>query len=445
MLDGSIRIWDARTGEQLAAFPAHRERTSCVCFLPDSRLASGGYDKLIRIWDFHRGGPPVVLTGHKWGLKCLSASIDGRTIASGGMDGTLRVWDVEKAQEVGLRNCHDSTVACVAFSPLGQLLASGGDDRIVRIWRYGKIAGQDVVPSIELRIQSVAFSADGQQLAIGLNNGRAQLGNLHGSFALPEMKHDWGPVSGVSFSADGRFLATCGTGFDAVRVWNTSTGECASVFGLFGAKECQVAFSPRGQRILASFGSANEPRIWEMGPSANLYNVQCLELAGHKGSIWSIAWSPNGALVATTGDTFNAIVRVFDSNTGNLVHALTGHTKHVTAVAFSSNGKRLASKSDDGSIRIWALDDGSCVDQRMDVFDVVSAAEGLETHPWQIRRDALQTTIEDARNGKQLGWLPLEAWSRLATHPSGRIWATSMGSRLAVFQLEDDRSSGCDL
>src|SRR5262249_44870670 len=138
--DGTIRLWDLATRQQLGApLPANKGGVSTVAFNPNGLLlASGGADATIRLWDLatrQQLGRP--LEGHQREVSSLAISPVGDILASGGADGTIRLWDLATRQQLGdPLEGHLAEVSSIAFSPKQgrRLLASGGADETVRVW-----------------------------------------------------------------------------------------------------------------------------------------------------------------------------------------------------------------------------------------------------------------------------------------------------------------------
>lgn len=233
----------------------HLGQIRSVAFSPDCRrLASGGDDGVIRVWDARTGSRCTQLAGHTAGVRSVGFSPDGKRMASGGDEGVVRVWDLDTGSQRAQLIGHTAGVRSVAFSPDGKKLASGGDDGVVRVWDAG--AGEQ----------------------------RAQLAG-----------HAAG-VRSVAFSPDGLTLASGGGGDGAIQVWDVRTSKQRTQLPGHGGWVLSVAFSPDG-KALASGGDDGVVRVWDVGTGK-----QRAEFAGHTGWVWSVVFSPDGTTVASGGD-----------------------------------------------------------------------------------------------------------------------------------------------
>jgi serine/threonine protein kinase len=175
--DKTVRIWDAKTGQEKLALPAQSLPVMCMSFSHDSRwlaLATGDFstraDGEITIWDTRTGEYIRTLSGHTAWVVCVIFSPDGRRLASsGGADETVRLWDFETGREVLTLRDHRGPVRSVAFSPDGTRLISASHDKTVRIWdatSLQKETGPDVLTlSQGAGVRGVAFSPNGRYLA----------------------------------------------------------------------------------------------------------------------------------------------------------------------------------------------------------------------------------------------------------------------------------------
>src|SRR5262249_12712850 len=134
-------VRDAITGQMRFSLPAHKYHVRSVAFSPDGRrLATASWDRTAKVWDFdpQRAGdviiPLVSLTGHQDRVHSVAFSPDSQRLASAGEDNTVRVWDVATGHEINVVRGHTGFVWCVAYSPNGESLASASGDTTVRIW-----------------------------------------------------------------------------------------------------------------------------------------------------------------------------------------------------------------------------------------------------------------------------------------------------------------------
>src|SRR5262249_25152392 len=153
----------------------------------------------------------------------------------------------------------------------------------------------------------------------------------------------------VTFSLDGRWLASSGHYDGTVRLWDSETGQALRAFDTGTRGAGVLAFSPDGRALAAATQYGGTVKVWNAGAGS-----ERLTLRGHSGSVWGVAFSPDGRRLASTGT--DRSIRVWDATSGQELLRLDGHTGFTTSVAFRPDGLQLASTSHDRTVRIWDAD-----------------------------------------------------------------------------------------
>jgi WD40 repeat protein/tRNA A-37 threonylcarbamoyl transferase component Bud32 len=209
--DGTIVLWDVSGGTELRALHGDADSFLRVQFRPDGRtVAAGGQGGLVRLWDAASGKEGEPLDWHTGVVRCVAYSRDGTLLASGGEDRTVCLHDLG----------HGSTrifkapagVNDLAFSPDGRTLAAVGDasDAAVRLWDV-ETGVETTLPGHTRRVAALAFAPSAPLLATGSDDGTVRLWDYS---ARPPRVRTLGPaafggwVRGVTFTPDGRYLAT---------------------------------------------------------------------------------------------------------------------------------------------------------------------------------------------------------------------------------------------
>jgi WD40 repeat protein len=342
--DGTVRVWDPRTGEEPQILEGHNGPVQAVVFSPDGQqLASASDDGTVRVWDPRTGEEPQILEGHSDWVRSVVFSPDGQQLASASDDGTVRVWDPRTGEELRVLEGHSDWVRSVVFSPDGQQLASASDDGTVRVWDPQTGEEPQILEGHNGPVQAVVFSPDGQQLASASTDGTVRVWDPQTGEEpqILEGHDDW--VRSVVFSPDGQQLASASDD-GTVRVWDPRTGEELRVLEGHDDWVRSVVFSPDGQQ-LASASTDETVQVWDAVIGAEL------TLTSHSDWVNAVAFSPDGQQLASAST--DKTVQMWDPRTGEELQVFEGHNGPVQAVVFSPDGQQLASGSEDGTVRVW--------------------------------------------------------------------------------------------
>lgn len=364
--DGTARLWDAATSDQVGAvFAGHTKGINDIALSPDgATLATAGGDGTVRLWSMatHRQvGRPLTASGGKAPFEGVAFSPDGKRLVTAGSDGRARIWDTAGHQQLG--NALGGNLVPlkrVAFSPDGRLLGVAGDDGAVRL----------LDPEIYRQVGSampgrsaVALSPDGMTLAVegpGKNDPAILLRDVAGQRPVGRpLRAAGGPGSGgpgggapgggghIVFDYYGRTLTAVGP--DDMRTWETASGRRLSSFGYPGAHSGVAELSSDGSFL--ALNRDDSVLFWDVVHRREIGSR--ISAPGYTDVIGAMALNPDGTMLATVG--LDGSVRLFDVAAGRQIGApLPVPTNGLfVALAFSPDGRFLAIPADNGTVRLW--------------------------------------------------------------------------------------------
>jgi WD40 repeat protein len=447
LADGTVTVLSAATGKEVINFKGHNRHehsgtVTSLAYCPDGRrlVSCGGWTA--KVWDAGTGQEIQTFTGHNQHVHAVAFSPDGKRVASGCENRTVKVWEAATGQEVLSLQAHAAPVRAVAFSPDGKRVASGSLDGAVKVW--DAINGQKP-PTLTTRgayftRASVAFSPDGKRLASQDGEGVAKVWDVRAGRDVLAVK---GPIGRVAFSPDGKRLAS-GTG-GMLKLWDADTGrETLTLKALAEGGNLGFAFSPDGKRLAAP-GIKGTVKVHDAATGQVL-----LTLWGHTQRADFVAYSPDGKLLASGGDIddptsdrgLKGEVKVWDALTGQELFAFPAGRGGVHEVVFSPDGKRLAAACHDGTVRMWSTATGELVHtlrgHQSPVYGVAFSPDGkrLSSGSWDTT-----VMLWDTATGLEV--LTLRGYPRsvcsVAFSPDGRRLAARSDHGLVMIW---DASSG---
>ena len=293
---------------------------------------------------------------HGSSVTSVAFSPDGTLLASGNRgykdndNNKVKLWDLETKQNIATLEGHYAGVSSVAFSPDGAILASGSYDNTVKLWDLETKQNIATLEGDGRGATSVAFSPDGTLLASAASNNEIKLWDTATYTSTATLEEDWNvDITSVAFSPDGTFLAS-GDDDGWVKFWDVSSHENTATFRGHGGSIISVVFSHDGALLASTAG--DEAKLWNVATKENI-----VTLGGWTRAIASISFSSDGTLFASGGDTtlFDVGVKLWDMETKKVIAELEGHRDDVTSVAFSPDGTLLASGSSDDTVKLWNI------------------------------------------------------------------------------------------
>ncbi|MEG4330879.1 serine/threonine protein kinase [Microcoleus sp. AT9_A2] len=272
--DKTIKIWNLETAELIGTLTGHSDRVNSVAISYDGKmLVSGSSDETIKFWNLHNGDLLCTFPGHSMEVNSVAINPKGLVIAScGGADNTIKLWNLRSGELLRTLRGHSDNVNAVVFSPDGKILASGSSDATSKVWdvESGKLLR--TLSGLNVGVNSVAIAPDGQILASVSNDYTIKLRNLQTGSLLRILNTNSGRGNGVT---------------------NLGTNEALHILQNYVSRGESVAISGDGL-TLASGCDDNTINIW------NLQTGELLtSLKGHSGTVYSVAIAPSGNLLAS--------------------------------------------------------------------------------------------------------------------------------------------------
>jgi WD40 repeat protein len=390
----ALTVWDVATGQRLrqlgkgpvAAAPgapavraANRGMIGVVPSLsPDGKLLAWGDGPAARLVSLQTGKETNADAGHAGAPTDVLFTRDGKSLLTSGDDATVRRWDAANGKEIGQVTLPGKSYAFVALSPDERVVAAGDTTGTVHLIDAATGAEKhSLPPPLQAFGRAVTFSPDGRWLAaVSPLSPAVEVYDVAGGkvkHALQLPAAQAAAPGGVIvfgargtrrafFSPDGRYVAA--TDGDIV-LWDALTGrEERQLTVPQGVQVRSAVFSPDG-RLIAAETTTGEINVWEVasgqkrltinapahpGPTKPRAAIAVISNAGGMASPVTLAFSPNGRLLAQTD---NRKARLWDVYTGQEVGGFEGHRGPLTGMAFSPDGRRLATVSGDTTGLLW--------------------------------------------------------------------------------------------
>jgi WD40 repeat protein len=336
----------------VAEFSGHLGRIRALAFSPDgSTLASGAEDALINFWHLGIDKPVATLSGHSGPIRALSFRSQGDLLASASDDKTVRLWNTATEDCVGSFQASASRVWSVSFSPGGDTLASGGEDSTIRVWDSEYCDCLMTLRGYGNKVLALAFGSDPTLLVSGSEDRVVRIWDTLTAQPRLELRGHSSRIWSVACSADMRWVASASDDL-SVRVWDLHTQACRFILHGHDDWVRTIAFHAESS-LLASAGEDDKINIWELDSGSCRVSIE-----GGMVRIFSMAFCKQTSWLVAAGA--DKRVRVFSSIDGRFVGDLRGHHGPINAV-FCCGGSRIASCSEDGTIKLWDLDHLECV------------------------------------------------------------------------------------
>jgi WD40 repeat protein len=298
-------------------------------------------------------------------IQAIAWSPDGKRIACASVDKTVRLWDAFIGRPIFTYHGHSDAVNAVAWSPDGKYIASASADGVVHVWVADTGVTTITYTGHSKSVTCLTWSPNRKFITSGSQDKTVQLWDAAtGGNVLIYHGHS-DAVNAVAWSPDGKRIASASTD-QTVQLWDAATNG-GNLFTYHGHSDAvnAVAWSPDGKYIASGDGGTSliESRSFIdsgffIGVTVQVWNAttgdQFLIFRSHSATVNAVAWSPDGKYIASA--SVDKTVQLW-----NFIHTFfyRGHFSQVNAVAWSPDGKYIASASADGVVHVWVADTGT--------------------------------------------------------------------------------------
>ncbi|KAM3102035.1 NB-ARC domain-containing protein [Phormidesmis sp. 146-12] len=360
--DQTVKVWDVDSEQLLNTLQGHTNQVRSVAFGPDEILVSSSEDQTIKRWDFKTGYCIQTLSEHTDWVDAIAFSADKQLLASASEDKMIKLWDAQTGKLLKTLGGHRRPIRALTFHPQSRVLASGAEQS-VNLWDADTGQILKTFQGFANPVHRVVFSSDGQRVVSAHEDSVIRVWNQQTEQPPKTLEGHAGSVRRISFALNNQLLASCSNDH-TVKLWNVDSGQLLTTFQGHQGIVWAAAFSA-DDKTISSCSADQTIKVWDASQvklsGENVVEVKsCLRtLEGHQDWVVTIDLSPECQMLAS--GSFDKTIKLWNSETGEIVRTLQGHTSPVLTVCFDPSGQLLASGSDDLKVKLWDIQTGDCL------------------------------------------------------------------------------------
>ncbi len=358
-IDDTISVYDIDKLRLNRIFTELTEETFCATLSSDQQtLATGNIKKSIQLWDMATGKLKQSIAVSRT-PKHIAFSPDDRALTISMFGDTIYVLDAATGDSKHILSGFNQPIKSIAFNPDKNTLAIPNNVNI-ELWDIATNVHKHTLTGHIRHINSIVFSPDKNIIASGSADSTIRFWDVNIGTHIRTLEGIYGhsgPVTDIAFSPDGKTLAS-GSADNTICLWDVNTGKRKGNMSTRIGDGNSVVFSNDGKTLVSGGEVKHRGEDHSFGyKGVLLWNVRTgrykYELKGKMGDVNCVAFSPDGRTLASGEGWADYAIRLWDIDMNKLNHALKGHTGDVYSVDFSPDGTILASGSADNTIRLW--------------------------------------------------------------------------------------------
>jgi WD40 repeat protein len=448
--DGSLRVWNTNTGDEVYRLSGHAGRVNGVAVTKDgSHAISVSDDHTVKVWDLSKGEELRTLKGHSGVVRAVAVTGDSKRIISISTSATaetreLKLWDLVSGKELHTLTGEEDEMTVILIADNGKTAIYPLENKIVDLQTGGQLKA---VMQFAVDLISTVISSDGRRVIISSDRTLKAWDEVQiDDWSILEfLRHAKKALTGLTDEVNavsvliGETRGLCGVGDTILTVWDLSSERKLYLRG-HAAPINAVAVTADGMRALSA-SSDGTLKFWDLNSGEEL-----LAFEGHTGAVHDVAITPSGTmavsasydktvrvwnvssvkkrhlpkrhmgrinhLVITSDDKYvisasaDSMLKIWDIGSGEEIRTLKGHFKSVNAVAISVRGERAISASDDYTLRVWDLESGqlTCTISpgQSWLWDVAMSPDGTIALSNSATLDVYTLKVWDLDTGKEL-------------------------------------------
>lgn len=381
--DNTIKIFDIESGKEVQEFTGHQGSISDLSWNPDGKkLASAAKDKTIKIWDLEKNQEIDSIPGHDNGQMYIKWSPNGEYLATDNTYNSIIIF-TKDIQTVHVLEEHEQIITCIVWSPDSKYIATGSFDCSIKIWDIETGSVIKTLSDHTKGILTIAWNSNGKVLISGAMDKTIKMWDVETGKLLKNLTDHGDDVNYLTWRSDSQYFVSCSADC-TLKIWDANTTQAIISFSEYDnlKKFYAIDWSPDGTYLASCISREKSIRVWRIGTEREV-----ITLYGNKGGVNHIAWSKDGKRIASAHD--ETTVLIWDTETRKVIKSFQGTHYDITSVSWSPDGSKIASDMPTSYAKVWEVSTGN------ELFNLSGHTDAVTSVAWSPNGNFLATGSAD--------------------------------------------------